>query len=116
MWASRATWSGQTIEGFPKTLARQAHEDLDAAIRHNLAKAWRAEPEAAGTAAVHVGAPRGAVGADEGKTPDAANAGQLGSDGRIARQGEKEVGIGGPGHDPKTGEVGGQALKPGRRV
>ena len=35
--------------------------------------------------------------------------------GRPARQGEAEVGAGGPGRDPSTGELGGQALAPGRR-
>ena len=48
------------------------------------------------------------------KTQDAANHGQMGNEvGRPSRQGEAEVGIGGPGRDPDTGELGGQAR--GRR-
>jgi hypothetical protein len=112
--AGAATWSGHTIENFPRLLAQDAHDELDVAIRENLGKAWRAEPTVTEMKTAPVHAPPGAAGADEGRTPDAGNAGQLGADGRIARQGEKEVGAGGPGHDDSTGEVGGQTTAPGR--
>ncbi len=51
------------------------------------------------------------------KTADAGNKGQMGDEpNRPARQGEAEVGEGGPGFDPNTGELGGQAIKPHRRA
>ena len=54
---------------------------------------------------------------DGPKTTDAANHGQLGNEtAKPARQGEAEVGEGGPGVDPNTGELGGQALEPQRRA
>jgi hypothetical protein len=60
--------------------------------------------------------PRAAVPVEDGpKTADAANHDQLGNEaGKPARQGEAEVGEGGPGKDPDTGALGGQALTPQR--
>ncbi len=113
--AGMATWNGGQIEGFPRVLSEDARDELTAAIVKNLGKAWRATTETFGQ---NVG-----VGADpEGpsstpKTADAANEGQMGNEvGRPGRQGEAEVGEGGPGYDPSTGELGGQALKPHRRA
>jgi hypothetical protein len=113
--AGSATWNGGRIERFPDVLSEDARDALTAAISHNLGKAWRARPETfgqelgpAGDAALPSGAP---------KTADAANHGQMGNEiGRPSRQGEAEVGTGGPCHDPGSGELGGQALTPGRRT
>lgn len=105
--AGEAQWTGQSIEPFPETLSIDAQDKLNAAIRHNLGKAWRAN-----TTEEEV--PKTTEGL--GKTQDAANQGQLGNEGdRPARQGEAEIGVGGPGHDPRTGELGGQAISPDRR-
>lgn len=113
--AGLATWNGGKIERFPEVLSQDARDELTAAIQHNLAKAWRAKTETFGQ---EVGTgpdpvfPSGAP-----KTQDASNHGQMGNEvGRPARQGEAEVGTGGPGHDPGTDELGGQALSPGRRT
>lgn len=112
--AGSAIWNGGKIEGFPATLSEDARDALTLAIEHQLATAWRARVENDGPAP----APRAAVPAADGpKTTDAANHGQLGNEvGKPARQGEAEVGKGGPGIDPNTGELGGQALTPQRRA
>jgi hypothetical protein len=114
--AGSATWNGGKIEGFPEALSEDAREKLTAAIEGNLLKAWRARPDASGEEeADPKGDPVFPSGAP--KTADAANHGQMGNEvGRPSRQGEAEVGSGGPGCDPCTGELGGQALGPGRRV
>ena len=110
--AGSATWNGGRIEGFPDVLSEDARDDLTSAIEKNLVKAWRARPETFGQE-MGIGPdpvfPSGAP-----KTQDAGNHGQMGNEvGRPSRQGEAEVGIGGPGYDPDTGELGGQAM--GRR-
>ncbi len=113
--AGTATWNGGRIEGFPEVLSEDARDALTAAIEGNLVKAWRARPETFGQEVGPQGDPALPSGAP--KTADAANHGQMGNEvGRPSRQGEAEVGIGGPGCDPGTGELGGQALTPGRRL
>jgi hypothetical protein len=111
-----ATWGGRRIESFPKALPTDAEDGLNAAIRGQLSKAWRAAPPAEGDNRENAIGPL----YDEVKgtlTPDASNRGQMGNEqGKPSRQGEKEVGTGGPGRDPNTGEVGGQAIKPHRRA
>ena len=115
--AGAAIWNGGTIEGFPSVLSEDARDALTFAIKHNLGKAWRsgaekAEPDLGSNGAGDPALPSGAP-----KTEDAANGGQMGNEvARPARQGEAEVGSGGPGHDPNTGELGGQALEPHRRA
>jgi hypothetical protein len=114
-YAGPATWSGQTIESFPDTLSEDAHDALDAAIAQNLRKAWRARPETFGEEVGPEGDPVHGEGAP--KAQDAANRGQMGNEvGKPGRQGEAEVGTGGPGFDPNSGELGGQAIKPHRRA
>jgi hypothetical protein len=114
--AGHGIWGGQTIDDFPASVNDDARDALSAAIRGNFRKAWRTAPEAAGDDRYNaVGPTRGA--ADGSITQDAANQGQMGNEiDKPSRQGEKEVGAGGPGCDPNTGEVGGQAMKPGRRA
>lgn len=112
--AGPATWNGGKIEGFPATLSEDARDELTAAIEKNLAQAWRAHVETSGPN-IPPDSPKAAPVpvADGPKTTDAANHGQLGNEAsKPARQGEAEVGGGGPGLDPRTGELGGQALKP----
>ena len=114
--AGRATWGGQRIEGFPSTLSRDAEDLLNHAITDNLVKAWRAAPPAEGDDRENAVGPYYDV-APGALTPDAANRGQMGNEAvGPSRQGEKEVGVGGPGGDPNTGEVGGQAIAPHRRA
>ena len=112
--AGAATWNGGKLEGFPRTLSEDARDELTAAIEKNLAQGWRARVENDGPD-IPKAEP---VPAEDGpKTTDAANHGQLGNEtGKPARQGEAEVGEGGPGVDPNTGELGGQALEPQRRA
>ena len=113
--AGGAVWNGGKIEGFPKTLSEDARDELTAAIHKNLAQAWRARVETSDPNNLPPEADPVPV-ADGPKTTDAANHGQLGNEtGKPARQGEAEVGAGGPGIDPRTGELGGQAIKPGHR-
>jgi hypothetical protein len=113
--AGSATWNGGKIEGFPELLSEDARDALTAAIDHNLGKAWRARPETFGQEIGPQGDPALPSGAP--KTADAANHGQMGNEvGRPSRQGEAEVGIGGPGCDPGTGELGGQAMTPSHRA
>jgi hypothetical protein len=113
--AGTATWNGGKIEGFPEVLSSDARDALTAAIADNLVKAWRAKPETFGQEVGPKGDPVFPSGAP--KTADAANHGQMGNEvGRPSRMGEAEVGTGGPGCDPRTGELGGQALTPSRRV
>ena len=113
-FAGHATWGGQTIEDFPENVSGDARDALSAGIRDNLQKAWRAAPPAEGDDRTNaVGPTRGGGAIPE----DAANKGQMaGAIDKPSRQGEKEVGTGGPGRDPNTGDTGGQALKPGRRA
>jgi len=113
--AGSATWNGGKIEGFPDVLSEDARDALTAGIAHNLGKAWRAEAETFGHEVGPAGDP--AIPSGAPKTSDAANHGQMGNEtGRPARQGEAEVGAGGPGQDPNSGELGGQALTPHRRA
>jgi hypothetical protein len=112
--AGAAVWNGGKIEGFPRTLSEDARDELTLAIEKNLAQAWRAHVETGGPN-IPPDAPKAApVPVKDGpKTTDAANHGQLGNEtSKPARQGEAEVGAGGPGFDPRTGALGGQALKP----
>ena len=112
--AGHATWNGGEIEKWPEALSNDARDALTAAIAGNLGKAWRARTETFGEHVATAGDPALPSGAP--KTEDASNHGQMGNErGRPARQGEAEVGTGGPGHDPGTDELGGQAIKPGRR-
>lgn len=112
--AGAAIWNGGKIEGFPATLSEDARDELTLGIARHLAQAWRARVENDGPAPP----PKAAVPAADGpKTADAANHGQLGNEtSKPARQGEAEVGEGGPGLDPNTGELGGQAITPQRRA
>jgi hypothetical protein len=113
--AGTATWNGGKIEGFPEALSKDARDELTAAIADNLAKAWRAKSDTFGQEVGTKGDPVFPSGAP--KTADAANHGQMGNEvGRPGRMGEAEVGTGGPGCDPGTGELGGQALTPERRA
>jgi hypothetical protein len=114
--AGQGIWGGQSIDDFPKNVSEDARDALSAAIRANLSKAWRAAPPAEGDDRYNaLGPTRGT--ADGRLTGDAANQGQMGNEaGKPSRQGEKEVGTGGPGRDPNTGEIGGQAVKPARRA
>lgn len=113
--AGMATWNGGRIEGFPDVLSEDARDELTAGIIKNLGKAWRGRPETFGEEVGLAGDPALPSGAP--KTDDAANHGQMGNEiGRPARQGEAEVGTGGPGRDPNSGELGGQALTPHRRA
>jgi hypothetical protein len=111
--AGRATWTGQKLEDFPKTLSVDAEDALNAALGHNLSKAWRADTsvkdiEKTTTEEESVATTK--------KPQDAGNQGQLGNEeGKPARMGETEVGVGGPGHDPRTGELGGQSISAERR-
>jgi hypothetical protein len=112
-YAGTAAWTG-TLESFPKTLSADAKDKLEAAIDHNLRKAYFARTETFGK---EVGGDGDAVLPRAAKTSDAGNKGQMGDEpNRPARQGEAEVGVGGPGCDPNTGELGGQAIKPHRRA
>lgn len=114
-FAGKATWDGGTIADFPKVLSEEAHIELDAAIAHQLRKAYWARTETFGMETGPDGDP--ALGTGKPLTQDAGNAGQMGNElGKPSRQGEKEVGSGGPGGDPNTGETGGQAIKPHRRA
>lgn len=117
VFAGNATWGGQSLEDFPDVLSSDAQDALNAAIRGNLHKAWRAastdsnEDDQVNALGPQYQESAGAL------TPDAANRGQMGNEpDKPARQGEKEVGAGGPGEDPNTGEIGGQAIKPHRRA
>lgn len=114
--AGHGIWGGQTIDDFPANVSEDARDALSAGIRANLQKAWRATPPAEGDDRDNaLGPTRGATGS--ALTEDAANQGQMSDEvNKPSRQGEKEVGTGGPGHDPNTGETGGQAVKPGRRA
>jgi hypothetical protein len=113
-FAGTARWSGLRIDGFPKTLSEDARDALDHAIAHNLGKSRRARVETYGE---EVGPDGDPVFERAPKTQDAANKGQMGNEpGRPSRQGEAEVGEGGPGFDPNTGELGGQAMAPHRRA
>lgn len=116
--AGEATWSGGKIADFPAALAADAEDALTRGIRSNLEKAWRSRPESeGGDDRVSALGPRYDVATGARNTPDAANRGQMGNEtGKPSRQGEKEVGAGGPGRDPNTGEMGGQAIKPHRRA
>ena len=112
--AGSAIWNGGKIEGFPDVLSEDARDELTAAILKNLVKAWRAGPKPRQEVAPPdpseqtSGAP---------KAQDAANQGQMGIESdKPGRQGEAEVGAGGPGLDPNSREVGGQAMKPHRRA
>jgi hypothetical protein len=114
--AGHGIWGGLTIDDFPENVSEDARDALSAGIRANLEKAWRAAPEAEGLARENAVEPPGdtPVGA---VSQDASNDGQMGNEmNKPSRQGEKEVGTGGPGRDPNTGELGGQAMKPGRRA
>jgi len=113
-YAGSAIWSGR-LESFPKQLSEDARNALDAAIGHNLRKAYFARTD---TSDEPVGAASGpAIQPEAAKTQDAANRGQMGDEpNRPSRQGEAEIGVGGPGFDPNSGEVGGQAIKPHRRA
>jgi hypothetical protein len=114
--AGHSTWGGQTIDDFPENVSLDARDELSAGIRANLGKSWRAAPPAEGDDRYNALGPTAGP-ADGSLTDDAANQGQMGNEpDKPARQGEKEVGDGGPGFDPNTGEVGGQALKPARRA
>ena len=117
VFAGNATWGGKSLEDFPKALSSDAHDALDAAICDNLNKAWRAaSTDSNEDDRVNAIGPRYQV-SEGAPTPDAANRGQMGNEpDKPARQGEKEVGAGGPGRDPNTGEIGGQAIKPHRRA
>ncbi len=122
-----STWDGGSIADWPKAMTREAHDPLVQAIADNLRKGWRAKPEDEGGVGRKEKGPRfddplapqmkpGAPGSTE-NTSDAANHGQMGNDPtKPSRQGEKEVGVGGPGGDPNTGDLGGQAIKQGRRA
>lgn len=112
-YAGTAAWTG-TLESFPKALSLDAKDKLETAINHNLRKAYFARTETFGT---EVGVKGQSVMPEAKKTADAANHGQMGDEpNRPSRQGEAEVGEGGPGFDPNTGELGGQAIKPHRRA
>lgn len=112
-FAGNATWTGNHIEDFPKTLSTDGEDALNAAIRHNLSKAWRASTSVEDVTKTTEGE---SVSVDN-KPQDAGNQGQMGNEtGKPARQGEAEVGVGGPGYDPRTGEVGGQSISAERRA
>ena len=116
-FAGDATWGGMRIEGFPAALSKDAEDALNAAIRQNLQKAWRAAPNAEGDDRENANGPLYASQPGKRPSPDAGNTGQMGNEtDKPSRQGEKEVGTGGPGGDPNTGETGGQAIKPHRRA
>ena len=123
-YAGKATWGGKRLEGFPQVLSTDAEDRLNNAILQNLQKAWRSSPNAEGDDRDNANGPlyetarrEEAAAAPGDETPDAANRGQMGNEkNKPSRQGEKEVGTGGPGGDPNTGEVGGQAVKPHRRA
>lgn len=111
--AGHATWTGHTMEDFPHVLSPDAKDALSDALRRNLSKAWRADTSVDDLTKTTDPSEDVAVG---DKAQDAGNQGQLGhgSD-KPTRQGEAEVGVGGPGFDPRTGEVGGQSISPQRR-
>jgi hypothetical protein len=111
--AGHGTWTGQTIEDFPQALSLDARDKLSDALHRNLAKAWRADTSVDEITKTTDASDSVAVG---DKPQDAGNQGQLGNEsGKPARQGEAEVGVGGPGLDPRTGEVGGQSISAERR-
>lgn len=111
--AGHGTWTGQTIEDFPHNLSPDAKDKLSDAIQRNLATAWRSSTSVETITKTTDASESVAVGK---KPQDAGNQGQLGNElDKPARQGEAEVGVGGPGLDPRTGEVGGQAISPQRR-
>lgn len=112
--AGPAVWNGGKIEDFPDVLCEDARDALTEAIKANLGKAWRSGPGNSTEDLVPTTSPAEQVAP---KPQDAANQGQMGNqtDGP-ARQGEAEVGTGGPGFDPNSGEVGGQAMAPHRRA
>jgi hypothetical protein len=114
-FAGQATWTGAGIDKLPPAIGADAGEALNAAITKQLGKAWRSRTETFGK---HVGPEPEMATTEEGPKPaDAGNQGQLGEGGKQpSRQGEAEVGEGGPGLDPNTGELGGQAIKPHRRA
>lgn len=112
-YAGHATWTGQTIEDWPSVLSEDAKDKLSAGIAHNLAKAWRASTTVKEIEKTTSGEPGGSRGR---KPQDAANQGQMGDKSEPARQGEAEVGRGGPGYDPRSGEVGGQSNGGERRA
>jgi hypothetical protein len=116
--AGEATWGGQRIEDFPKSLSKDAEDALNRGIIQQLQKSWRAEPENRGKdERENANGPFYDVATGAENTPDAGNRGQMGNEtDKPNRQGEKEVGAGGPGGDPNTGELGGQAIKPSRRA
>ena len=112
--AGGATWNGGKLEGFPRNLSEDARDELTVEIERNLQQAWRARVENDGP---DIAAPKPVPNDNAPKVNDAANHGQLGNEvARPGRQGETEVGAGGPGVDPNTGDIGGQALKPHRRA
>lgn len=112
-YAGPAVWTGR-LEQFPKALSLDARDALEAAIDHNLRKATFARTE---ELEAEVGVDGQPVVAAAPKTADAANHGQMGNErNRPSRQGEAEIGTGGPGCDPNTGELGGQAIAPHRRA
>jgi hypothetical protein len=94
-------------------LSLDARDKLSAGIMHNLGKAWRANTTVDEVPKTTEGEPGGSRGR---KPQDAGNQGQMGDKGKPARQGEAEVGRGGPGYDPRTGEVGGQSISAERRA
>lgn len=110
--AGRAKWTGQTMEDFPHVLSEDAKDKLSFAIAHNLGKAWRANTTVNDIEKTTDTGPTGGA-----KPQDASNQGQMGNrSDKPARQGEAEVGEGGPGYDPRTGELGGQAISPEHRA
>jgi hypothetical protein len=111
--AGHSTWTGQTMEPWPDVLSVDARDKLSAAIQTQLAKAWRASTTTDEVTKTTEGEPGGAGGR---KPQDAGNQGQLDASGGPSRQGEAEVGEGGPGYDPRTGEVGGQSISAERRA
>jgi hypothetical protein len=111
--AGHATWTGQTMEDFPHNLSPDAKDKLSDALQRNMSKAWRASTTS--NDLENTTDPSEKVAAGD-KPQDAGNQGQLGyNTGEPARQGEAEVGVGGPGLDPRTGEIGGQSISPQRR-
>lgn len=112
--AGHAAWTGQTMEDFPQNLSPDAKDKLSDAIRRNLSKAWRASTSVQD---IRKTTDAGEDVAAGDKPQDAGNQGQLGhGQTKPARQGEAEVGVGGPGLDPRTGELGGQSISPERRA
>lgn len=111
--AGHGTWTGQTIEDWPEVLSVDARDALNDALQRNLSKAWRSSTTVDAITPTTDASESVAAG---DKPQDAGNQGQMGNEqDKPARQGEAEVGVGGPGLDPRTGEVGGQSISPERR-